>query len=80
MGNKLLVGVRGMDCLGLLDRKSLVRDLGLAWLGFLHLLASWAVNPGNLVYLDRSLGRMFHMDIDYVGGEFHFDPLLASHG
>lgn len=80
MWNDLLVGVRGVYCLGLLDGQPLVRDLGLAWLSFFHLLAHWAINSGNLVYLDRSLRRMFHMDIDYVGGKFHFDPLLAGHG
>lgn len=78
--NDLLVGVRGMYCLGLLDGVPLVRDLGLAWLSFFHLLARWAVNSGNLVYLDRSLRRMLHVDIDYVGGKFHFDSLLVSHG
>lgn len=50
--NDLLVGVRGVDGLGLLDGKSLVRDLGLAWLGFFYLLASWAIDSGNLMYLD----------------------------
>lgn len=80
MRNDLLVGVCGMDCLGLLDGQPLVRDLGLARLHFFHLLAHWAINSGNLVYLHRSLRRMLHMDIDYVGGKFHFDPLLVGHG
>lgn len=52
MRNDLLVGVRGVDGLGLLDGKPLVRDLGLAWLGFFYLLASWAIDSGNLMYLD----------------------------
>lgn len=80
MRNDLLVGVRGMDCLSLLDRKPLVRDLGLSWLSFFYLLACWAINSGNLMDLDGSFRRMFHMDIDYVGGKFHFDSLLAGHG
>lgn len=72
MWDDLLVGGRGMHRLGLLDRKPLVRDLRLAWVSFFRLLAHWAVDSGNLVYLDRSLGRVFHMDIDYVGGKFHY--------
>lgn len=72
MWNDLLVG--------LLDGKALVRDQRLAWWTSFHLLAHWAVNSGNLVNLDRSLGRVLHMDIDYVGGEFHFDSLLTCHG
>lgn len=80
MWNELLVGVRGMCCLGLLDWHPLVRDLGLARLCFLHLLAHWAINSGNLVYLHGSLRRMLHMDIDYVGGKLHFDSLLGAHG
>lgn len=63
-----------MDCLGLLDGQPLVRDLGLARLHFFHPLAHWAINSGNLVYLHRSLRRMLHMDIDYVGGNFTLTP------
>lgn len=30
--------------------------------------------------LDGSLRGVLHVDIDYVGRKFHFDPLLTGHG
>lgn len=73
--NDLLVGVRGVDGLGLLDGQPLVRDLGLAWLGFFYLLASGAFDSWNLMDLDWGLRGVLHVDIDYVGRKFYWNRL-----